>query len=75
MGRHSFSVLVSLLRGEEIIIDSRAGDTYAQVEAPGGSVVDLLGMAHVKPVAGVHFPPEPLPQWGRLAARAFNQCR
>ena len=73
MGRQSFSVLVSLLRGEKIIFDSGVADTYAQVTAPGGSVVDLLGMAHVKHVAGVHFPPDPLPRWGQLAARAFDE--
>ena len=73
MGRQSFSVLVSLLRGEAVVFDNEMGDTYAQLAAPDGSVVDLLGMANVKHVAGVHFPPEPLPQWGRLAARAFDK--
>lgn len=72
MGRQSFTVLVSLLRGEDVVFDSGVGDTYAQLETPDGSVVDFLGMAHTKHVAGVHFPPEPLPQWGRLAARAFD---
>ena len=73
MGRQSFSVLVSLLRGENIMLDSGVADTYAQVMAPDGSVIDLLGMAHVNHVAGVHFPPGPLPQWGQRAMRAFDE--
>ena len=41
--------------------------------APDGGVIDLLGMAHVNHVAGVHFPPGPLPQWGQRAMRAFDE--
>lgn len=72
MARQSFFVLVSLLRGERVVLDTEAADAYAQVEEPDGSVIDLLGVARTNHVAGVHFPPDPLPPWGHRAMRAFG---
>lgn len=72
MARQSFVVLVSLLRGESIVLDTEAADAFAQVMEPDGSVVDLLGVARRNHVPGVHFPPDPLPPWGHRAMRAFG---
>ena len=59
----SWFVLVSLLRGERVVLDTGASDAYAQVVEPDGSVIDLLGVARTNHVAGVHLPPDPLPPW------------
>lgn len=72
MARQSFFVLVSLLRGERVVLDTAAADAYAQVVEPDGSVVDLLGVARTKHVAGVHFRPNLLPPWSQRAMRAFD---
>eukprot|EP00966_Prymnesium_polylepis_P221215 5117176-Prymnesium_polylepis.1 len=73
MARQSWTTLVSLLRGDEIVVDLPAiGNSYARVTLETGSTIDLFGRAGTFATPGIHFQPS-APAWAERAGALLDE--